>query len=507
MNNNCLHDLQNGSDIRGIVLTNEDQVINLTNKEIKIITIAFHEWLKNKNKLNNLKISVGIDSRITGNEFKHTIINTLVACKVTVYDCKLSTTPSIYMTTIMDDYKCDGAIMITASHLPYYYNGIKLFTKYGCLDKEEIQEVLDIASKYEDNKEYVFVSEMEARRMTVFKPLIDDYSKLLVEKIRKEINSLENYEKPLTGIKIILDAGNGSGGFFKEKVLEKLGADTTGSQFIEPDGTFPNHIPNPEADISMNLISNAVIDNNADLGIIFDTDVDRVALVGREGRFINRSSLIALVSAMVLKEHKGSTIVTDSVTSDGVGKFIKKLGGKHYKVKKGYKNIITQAMNINNKNEECYAAIETSGHVALKENYFLDDAAYFASKILITMAKLKKEGKCIEDLIIDLELPNEEREIRLAINEKDFNDYANKILYDLVKLISNDENMKIDEDNCDGIKVIFNEKFGEGWFTIRLSLHEPKIVINIESNKTSECEKILEFIKNFINNYNVSYLN
>ncbi|NFT92743.1 phosphomannomutase/phosphoglucomutase [Clostridium botulinum] len=507
MNNNCLHDLQNGSDIRGIVLTNEDQVINLTNKEIKIITIAFHEWLKNKNKLNNLKISVGIDSRITGNEFKHTIINTLVACKVTVYDCKLSTTPSIYMTTIMDDYKCDGAIMITASHLPYYYNGIKLFTKDGCLDKEEIQEVLNIASKYEDNKEYVFVSEMEARRMTVFKQLIDDYSKLLVEKIRKEINSLENYEKPLTGIKIILDAGNGSGGFFKEKVLEKLGADTTGSQFIEPDGTFPNHIPNPEADISMNLISNAVIDNNADLGIIFDTDVDRVALVGREGRFINRSSLIALVSAMVLKEHKGSTIVTDSVTSDGVGKFIKKLGGKHYKVKKGYKNIITQAMNINNKNEECYAAIETSGHVALKENYFLDDAAYFASKILITMAKLKKEGKCIEDLIIDLELPNEEREIRLAINEKDFNDYANKILYDLVKLISNDENMKIDEDNCDGIKVIFNEKFGEGWFTIRLSLHEPKIVINIESNKTSECEKILEFIKNFINNYNVSYLN
>ncbi|HBJ1648877.1 phosphomannomutase/phosphoglucomutase [Clostridium botulinum] len=507
MNNNCLHDLQNGSDIRGIVLTNEDQVINLTNKEIKIITIAFHEWLKNKNKLNNLKISVGIDSRITGNEFKHTIINTLVAFKVTVYDCKLSTTPSIYMTTIMDDYKCDGAIMITASHLPYYYNGIKLFTKNGCLDKEEIQEVLNIASKYEDNKEYIFVSEMEARRMTVFKPLIDDYSKLLVEKIRKEINSLENYEKPLTGIKIILDAGNGSGGFFKEKVLEELGADTTGSQFIEPDGTFPNHIPNPEADISMNLISNAVIDNNADLGIIFDTDVDRVALVGREGRFINRSSLIALVSAMVLKEHKGSTIVTDSVTSDGVGKFIKKLGGKHYKVKKGYKNIITQAMNINNKNEECYAAIETSGHVALKENYFLDDAAYFASKILITMAKLKKEGKCIEDLIIDLELPNEEREIRLAINEKDFNDYANKILYDLVKLISNDENMKIDEDNCDGIKVIFNEKFGEGWFTIRLSLHEPKIVINIESNKTSECEKILEFIKNFINNYNVSYLN
>ncbi len=507
MNNNCLHDLQNGSDIRGIVLTNEEQVINLTNKEIKIITIAFHEWLKNKNKLNNLKISVGIDSRITGNEFKHTIINTLVACKVTVYDCKLSTTPSIYMTTIMDDYKCDGAIMITASHLPYYYNGVKLFTKNGCLDKEEIQEVLNIASKYEDNKEYIFVSEMEARRMTVFKPLIDDYSKLLVEKIRKEINSLENYEKPLTGIKIILDAGNGSGGFFKEKVLEELGADTTGSQFIEPDGTFPNHIPNPEADISMNLISNAVIDNNADLGIIFDTDVDRVALVGREGRFINRSSLIALVSAMVLKEHKGSTIVTDSVTSDGVGKFIKKLGGKHYKVKKGYKNIITQAMNINNKNEECYAAIETSGHVALKENYFLDDAAYFASKILITMAKLKKEGKCIEDLIIDLELPNEEREIRLAINEKDFNDYANKILYDLVKLISNDENMKIDEDNCDGIKVIFNEKFGEGWFTIRLSLHEPKIVINIESNKTSECEKILEFIKNFINNYNVSYLN
>lgn len=505
MNNNYLYDLQKGSDIRGIVLTNEDKVINLTNKEIKVIAIAFYEWLKNKNKLKNLKISVGIDSRITGNEFKHTIINSLVACNVTVYDCKLSTTPAMYMTTVMDNYNCDGAIMITASHLPYYYNGIKLFTDKGCLDKGEIEEILDIAANFKYNMNRFFVSEMEARRMTIFKPLINDYSRFLVDKIRKEINSSENYNNPLDGIKIILDAGNGAGGFFKEKVLEELGADTTGSQFIEPDGTFPNHIPNPETEISMNLISNAVLNNKAELGIIFDSDVDRVAFVDKKGRFLNRSSLIALVSSIVLKEHKGSTIVTDFGASNGVNKFIEKLGGKNHKVKRGYKNLINEAIQLNNKNIECYAAIETSGHVALKENYFLDDGAYLASKILINIVKLKRNGKSIEDLLIDLKLPNEEREVRLSINENDFNNYANKILCDFVKLIYNNENMKICEDNCDGIKVIFDEEFGIGWFTLRLSIHEPKIVINVECNKNLGSKKILEFIKEFINKYNVSY--
>ena len=123
-------------------------------------------------------------------------------------------------------------------------------------------------------------------------------------------------------MQIIVDAGNGSGGFFAKEVLEVLGADTTGSAFLNPDGNFPNHIPNPEDQTAINFLKKAVTENNADIGIIFDTDVDRAACVDKAGNEINRNRLIALTSAIVLDEFPGSTIVTDSVTSDELHEFI-----------------------------------------------------------------------------------------------------------------------------------------------------------------------------------------
>ena len=217
------------------------------------------------------------------------------------------------------------------------------------------------------------------------------YSNILIDKIREEVNSSENYERPLEGKKIIVDAGNGAGGFFADKVLAKLGANIEGSQFTEPDGNFPNHIPNPENKQAMNSIKEAVIKNKADLGIIFDTDVDRAAIVSSDGKEINKNALIALISSIVLEENPNSIIVTDSVTSSGLSEFITNLGGFHHRFKRGYKNVINESKRLNEKGNESYLAIETSGHAALKENYFLDDGAYLIAKILIKMAKLKEE--------------------------------------------------------------------------------------------------------------------
>ncbi|GKT37983.1 Alpha-D-phosphohexomutase superfamily like protein, partial [Aduncisulcus paluster] len=109
--------------------------------------------------------------------------------------------------------------------------------------------------------------------------LIRLYGEHLVHYIRKNVNHTANYDKPLEGLNIIVDAGNGAGGFFAEKVLQPLGADTSGSQFLDPDGMFPNHVPNPEDEAAMESVKNATIDTKADLGIIFDTDVDRAAIV------------------------------------------------------------------------------------------------------------------------------------------------------------------------------------------------------------------------------------
>lgn len=193
-----------------------------------------------------------------------------------------------------------------------------------------------------------------------------------------------------------------------ERVLKPLGADTAGSQFLEPDGNFPNHIPNPENPAAMQSVSDAVVRAGADLGVIFDTDVDRAAVVDANGREINRNALIALISAVILKEQPGSTIVTDSVTSDGLAEFIAEKGGVHHRFKRGYKNVIDEARRLCDSGINAPLAIETSGHAALKENYFLDDGAYLVTRIIIEAVKLRREGKTLSSLLAGLKTAKEE---------------------------------------------------------------------------------------------------
>ena len=219
--------------------------------------------------------------------------------------------------------------------------------------------------------------------------------------------------------------GNGAGGFYAGKVLEPLGANTKGSQFLDPDGTFPNHIPNPENEAAMAAICQAVLDNQADFGIIFDTDVDRSAAVDSQGNELNRNRLIALISAVVLREHPGSTVVTDSITSDGLATFITGLGGVHHRFKRGYKNVINESVRLNEAGQASWLAIETSGHGAMKENYFLDDGAYLVSKLLGELAIAKQSGKVLTDLIAELKEPVDSEEYRLKILAEDFQTQGN----------------------------------------------------------------------------------
>ena len=494
-----IYKLQNGTDIRGVAYKNDEKEVNLTSVEVEKIAKAFHIWLKGKTGKEKTTVAIGNDSRITGEEFRNVIINALRAQGSDVVDCKLATTPSMFMTTVMDDYKCDGAIMITASHLPFFYNGLKFFTENGGLEKADIKAILDIVS--EDN----FKDAEEAGSVQERK-LIDDYSAVLVDKIRKGVNSEKNYDKPFDGMKILVDAGNGAGGFFAEKVLEVLGADTAGSQFLNPDGMFPNHIPNPENKDAMKSISSAVLSNNSDLGIIFDTDVDRAALVGNDGKFINKNALIAVISAILLEENPKTTIVTDSITSVGLAEFIENIGGKHHRFKRGYKNVINEAIRLNSEGEECHLAIETSGHAAIKENYFLDDGAYLIAKILVKAAKMAQEGKNIESLIADLKEAKEEKEARIGINKEDFRPYAERILADLEKYVEESSKWSLVPKNYEGIRANCNGEGEDGWFLIRISLHEPLLALNIESNVDGGAEKIYADIKEFLSKYDLKGL-
>lgn len=489
--------LKNGSDIRGIAIESETGKINLTDEVVSKIAYGFGFWLKEKcNKApGDIKVAVGHDSRLSADRIKLQVIDALKNSGFTVYDCGLISTPAMFMTNIVPQLNCDGSIQITASHLPYDRNGLKFFTKAGGCEGRDIESILlnvqnDIRCPKKEGKviEYDFLSE---------------YADILVNKVRCAVNNKEDYEKPLKNFKVVVDAGNGAGGFYVEKVLKPLGADTTGSQFLEPDGTFPNHIPNPENEDAMGFVTKAVIANKADMGIIFDTDVDRAGAVDSKGLEINRNKLIALISAILLEEKKPAVIVTDSITSDGLRKFIENHGGMHHRFKRGYKNVINEASRLNKEGKYCPLAIETSGHAALKENYFLDDGAYLVTKLLIKMAQLKEENKKIEDLLLGLEEPLETKEVRMNINLEDFQSYGESIIKAVENYALSNKNWTVVPDNYEGIRVSFNKENGDGWFLLRMSLHDPLMPLNIESNVKGGVKIILKQLYTVLKQYDL----
>lgn len=326
--------------------------------------------------------------------------------------------------------------------------------------------------------------------------LITPYAQDLVGKIR---TACGGQEKPLTGLNIIVDAGNGAGGFFAEKVLAELGADTTGSQFLDPDGTFPNHVPNPDNKEAMESIRQAVLKQGADLGIIFDTDVDRAALVTKSGEILNRNNLIAVLSQIVLAEHPGTSIVTNSPTTEHLKVFIESLGGKQIRYISGYRNVINRAILANQEGVDCQLAIETSGHAAFKENYFLDDGTYVAAKILMLLPKLQAEGKSLDDLIAQLKQPLETQEVRFKLEAAGYRALGEQVIADFRN--TSLEGFAFNPENEEGVRFDLTELYGDGWLLLRMSLHEPLLVLQVENDQTGHIPAVLRTLSAFLDQY------
>ncbi len=478
--------LQNGSDVRGVALEGvEGEPVTLTVEIARTIGYAFSQWLEKKLGKSGLTVAVGHDSRLSADAIKTAVFQGLEKGGCAVFDCGLASTPAMFMSTVFENHGYDGSIMLTASHLPFNRNGMKFFIREGGLEKQDIKEILTIAT---DAGEFGAAELSNTSAVS----LMDDYAAHLVKIIRTGAGS----EQPLNGLKIVVDAGNGAGGFFVDKVLNPLGADTAGSQFLEPDGSFPNHIPNPEDKDAMDAIIAAVKDNNADFGIIFDTDVDRAGAVDKNGKPINRNRFIALMATIVLGEHPGSTIVTDSVTSTGLKWWIEeKLGGTHHRFQRGYKNVINEAIRLNGAGTPSFLALETSGHGALKENYFLDDGAYQIAKILIKIAQLKAAGQgTVDELIAELPEPAEAIEFRPQILVDDFSAYADTVLEAFRELVEKEAGWSLTPNNFEGVHVTC----AGGWILVRKSLHDPQIPINIESDEPGGVASLTGKVRDFL---------
>lgn len=482
--------LKSGTDIRGTAVSVNGASVDLTDERVAAITVSFVCFLRKKLGKESLSVAVGYDSRVSSPRIASAVEKTLAANGVKVYSCGLSTTPSMFMSII--NFGVDASVEITASHLPYEMNGLKYFTREGGFSGSEIAEILEYAS----------LNPCTVPDAAADFEKLDNMARYCADLRNMIIAGANRGEKPLAGLKIAVDAGNGVGGFYADNVLAPLGADVSGSCFLEPDGMFPNHIPNPENADAMRAVSGAVVASKSDLGIIFDTDCDRAACVGKSGEEINRNKLVALASFIALKNCAGGTVVTDSVTSDGLAEFItEKLGGVHHRFKRGYKNVIDEAKRLSGEGTAAPLAIETSGHAAFSENYYLDDGAYLVTKIIIEAAKLAADGKIIEDIISDLKTPVEEKEIRYKILVDDFAQYGNDVIADFEKHCRECENATVSPVNHEGIRVNFGKDSGDGWILLRRSLHEPLLVMNAESNTAGGVRTMLLWFKDFVAGY------
>jgi phosphomannomutase len=438
-----------------------------------------------------------------------------------------------------------GAVMITASHMPAINNGFKFFVlPQGGLEKPQIGALLksaaeeaaealngaplgDPAADYgrvleralqlpglaheggaadgeEEDDNAAAASAASTRPRLTRRPLLEQYAAHLRRVI---VRGAGHGPKPLQGMRVLVDAGNGSGGFFAARVLQPLGADTTGSQFLDPDGRFPNHAPNPEDARAMASASAACLANKADLGIVFDTDVDRAAIVDASGKSINSNRFIALMAAVALREKPGTTVVTDSVTSDGLAEFIAKRGGKHLRFKRGYRNVIGKGAELNAAGVDCALMMETSGHGALADNHFLDDGAHLAVKALIEAVRLRGSGGGggVEALVADLREAREAGEFRLKIrvpegSKEDFKAFGGRVLaafHDWVveggkgaaagAVAPPPGDWSLEPENHEGWRVRVGSAAGSGkpargWLLLRQSLHDPLLVLNVESD-------------------------
>lgn len=479
--------LQNGSDIRGVAMEGiAGQNVNLTEQACRDIARGFALWLKTRLGKETLRVAIGRDSRLSGPMLSAWFGEALAVEGIAVTDMGMASTPAMFMATVTEGFTFDASVMVTASHLPFNRNGFKFFTQQGGLEKQDIKAILLLAAS--DGHTGLPAANVSSGS---FMP---EYAEILCRTVRKATG----FERPLEGLRIVVDAGNGAGGFYAAKVLEPLGADTTGSRFLDPDGTFPNHIPNPENEAAMASIKEAVVQNKADLGIIFDTDVDRAGAVLSDGSELNRNRIIAMMAAILLREHPGTTIVTDSITSTGLSTFIAAHGGVHHRFKRGYRNVINESIRLNAEGRDSQLAMETSGHGALKENYFLDDGAYLVTRLLIELSKARREGYSLHSLIADLKEPAESCEFRMNLLLPDFRSYGNTIIESLRIFSAAQPGWTLAPDNYEGVRVNLDAHHGNGWFLLRMSLHDPLMPLNIESDSVGGVQVIARELYPFL---------
>ncbi len=458
--------LLSGTGIRGC---DED----LTDEFAAKFGYAFAQWLAKEldTTTDLLTIAVGRDSRASGRRLSKAIIKGFAAADCDILDCGVSASPAVFMTLNRDLRRADGAVMVTGGHLPGNVNGFKLGARTDAPDGEEIAAMIEAALQLR----------LPERLVSYERPM-EPYIEYLGACAREFLQ--DDALRPLIGLHVIVDASNGAGGAFTG-FLEELGVDVTGSYNQQPDGRYPDHAPDIAAPGALEALAKKVVEEEADLGVMFDADCERAAIVDGNGTIITGNRLIALLSAKLLDDQPGATIVTDSVTSSGLTRFINEWGGVHYRFKRGNRNVIEEARRLVGEGIDCPLAIETSGHAAFRDNDFLDDGMYLATLLVCYAYDLKRSDKTLSMLIGDLSEPVESTEIRFRMDSDDIKQAARDIIEVVLSNTLANPEWRLATDSREGVRILFNLEGGveNAWIQLRMSVHDPAVmVLNAESD-------------------------
>lgn len=436
-------------DIRGVV----DK--DLTNETLYLIGKGYGTYL---HRLGGKTAAIGGDMRLSTPLFKENFIKGMLETGIDVTDIGICATPVLYYS--IWKLQTDGGVMITASHNPAEYNGIKLNYGLQSVYGEQIQEILHLIEKQDFEK--------GSGTLTLNSEMDESYKDYVVSGIK--------LERP---VKVVVDGGNGAGGPYLPEILRRLGCEVK-EMFCDPDGTFPNHHPDPTVEKYMTALIAEMKSGNWEAGLGLDGDADRIGVIDETGKMLFGDQILNIIARDFLKEYPGEKVIGDVKCSKNFFDDIKKHGGIPVMYKTGHANIKSKMQA-----EGLKLSGEMSGHIFMKDRWLgFDDAIYVSARFVEIMSKTDLP---VSQYLADQPKMYNTPEIHFPSTDDGKFDHVARVRDSFIK-------EGYDVNDIDGMRITF----ADGWGLCRASNTTPVLVLRFEAETEERLHKIRKLIEDRI---------
>lgn len=431
---------------------------------------GFVEWLKQQTKKSekDIWITIARDARLHSPALEKALAQGITSTGANVILLGLAPTPIGYYSEVVGvpGYDITASAIITASHNPSEYNGLKMTFNKRTLTEQQIKEVRDITFKNWSNTTEPATGVVENY------DIIPDY----INEMSKKFGDIGK------GIKVVVDSANATGGIVGPELYRKIGCEVI-ELFSEPDGRFPNHHPNPSVEKTLDTLKEVVIKENADIGIAYDGDSDRIGVVDEKGKYLTGDKLLLIYAMDSIENGEKPTVVSEVKCSQVLFDEINKHGGKAVMCKTGHGYIKDMMKETN-----ATLAGEMSGHTFFKDRYYgFDDAVYAGCRIIEIIANHRKNNPnfVISDMLKPFDKVCSSEEVRFPCP----NELKKETLEKVKQCVENDKNLFGSEIKdiitLDGMRIVFDG----GFALIRQSNTEPVFTLRFEAKTKDECER------------------